>query len=148
MALIDKYTCTNCSFEYEYKDLIFYFDEDLERITIEQLTKASLEKAGKSPLSGRIDEAYCKHCDDTVRIYIITDRDNYTSLTDDKIKEKIDAASGDELYRIYFWQNGLSRDNNEDICPKCGKVLTWISDDSKCPKCHNDLKLEEIVVKD
>lgn len=148
MALIDKYTCKNCSFEFEYKDLIFYFDDDLEKITIKQVTKSSLEKAGKSSLSGRIDEAYCRECDDTVRVYIITDRDNYTSLTNDKIREKIDAASEDELYRIYFWQDDRSRDNNEDICPKCGKVLTWISDDSLCPKCGNELKLDEIIVKD
>lgn len=136
MALTEKYTCNECGFEYETKDDVFYFNRYITEIIEEPVSKKSLDEAGKSPISGRVDEGYCRECSEFVKIYIISNNDNYTSLTNEEIKEKILEISEDEHIRVYFFQDERSPENNDDLCGKCGKVLEWLYPESTCPKCN------------
>lgn len=136
MALTEKYKCNKCDFVYETKDYIFYFNRYLTEIIEEPVNKKSLDNAGKSPISGRIDEGYCRECKEFVKIYLISNNDNYTSLTNEEIREKIVELNDDKNIRVYFFQDERNRQNNEDLCGKCEKVLEWLYPESLCPKCE------------
>ena len=61
MSTIINFKCSNCDFEFQDRDLIFYIDNE-NNLKIESLSLEVSKTMEKSPLSGFLYENCCPHC--------------------------------------------------------------------------------------
>ena len=83
MSTIINFKCSNCDFEFQDRDLIFYIDNE-NNLKIESLSLEVSKTMEKSPLSGFLYENCCPHCNQLIRTFVVESDD--TQLTNDEIE--------------------------------------------------------------
>ena len=86
MSTIINFKCSNCNFEFQDRDLIFYIDKD-NNLKIESLSLEVSKTMEKSPLSGFLYENCCPHCNQLIRTFVVETDD--TQLTSAEIEENL-----------------------------------------------------------
>ena len=86
MSTIINFKCSNCNFEFQDRDLIFYIDKD-NNLKIESLSLEVSKTMEKSPLSGFLYENCCPHCNQLIRTFVVESDD--TQLTNDEIVDSV-----------------------------------------------------------
>ena len=86
MSTIINFKCSNCNFEFQDRDLIFYIDKD-NNLKIESLSLEVSKTMSKSPLSGFLYENCCPNCNQLIRTFVVETDD--TQLTSAEIEENL-----------------------------------------------------------
>ena len=142
MSTIINFKCSNCDFEFQDRDLIFYIDNE-NNLKIESLSLEVSKTMEKSPLSGFLYENCCPHCNQLD-----------TQLTNDEIEENlyefIEKESENKLdknnIKILFFdfKNTFYKERRaileNNTCPNCKNAMSLvISEKIPCPKCGEKL---------
>lgn len=136
MTRYSMFMCDNCNFIFENKDVVFYINDDLDKITEEPLGILSSRKMTSSKISGFVHTWYCIHCKDFVDEYDITS--NKTNLSSEDIEELIKKLS---IHSKIIFTNNLKNIYHRN-CPNCGREINSVWNYDKCPKCEKgNLKL-------
>lgn len=152
MSTIINFKCSNCDFEFQDKDLIFYIDNE-NNLKIESLSLEVSKVMSKSPLSGFLYENYCPYCNQLIKTFVVEIDD--TQLTTEEIECNLyEFIENDSEYNLdkknikmlYFdFKNSFYKERRaileNNTCPNCeNKMSLVISEKIPCPKCGEKLK--------
>ncbi len=153
MSTIINFKCSNCDFEFQDRDLIFYIDNE-NNLKIESLSLEVSKTMEKSPLSGFLYENCCPHCNQLIRTFVVETDD--TQLTSAEIeenlykfieKERENNLDKNNIKLLFFdFKNTFYKERRSvlenNTCPNCENAMSLvISEKIPCPKCGG--KLEE-----
>lgn len=149
MGFAKEKTCQKCGFKFsELDEISFYLNEDLTILTEAEargnLGYEVLDKVNKSPISGKLEEFYCKECDELVNFYIVCKNDS--GLSEDKVSELIKGLSEFKITEVIF---EIGRDLlfahtniDDEICPNCKHKIYGYFEMDVCPKCGDKQFIE------
>lgn len=152
MSTIINFKCSNCDFEFQDKDLIFYIDNE-NNLKIESLSLEVSKIMSKSLLSGFLYENICPHCNQLIKTFVV--EIDETCLSSEEIEDSlydfIEKDSENNLDKknikiLYFdFKNSFYKERRaileDNICPNCeNKMSLVISEKVPCPKCGEKLK--------
>ncbi len=153
MSTIINFKCSNCNFEFQDRDLIFYIDKD-NNLKIESLSLEVSKTMSKSPLSGFLYENCCPNCNQLIRTFVVETDD--TQLTSAEIeenlyefieKERENNLDKNNIKLLFFdFKNTFYKERRSvlenNTCPNCENAMSLvISEKIPCPECGG--KLEE-----
>ena len=135
MSTIINFKCSNCNFEFQDRDLIFYIDKD-NNLKIESLSLEVSKTMEKSPLSGFLYENCCPHCNQLEEnLYKFIEKERENNLDKNNIKLLFF-----DFKNTFYKERRSVLENN--TCPNCENAMSLvISEKIPCPKCGG--KLEE-----
>ncbi len=145
MGSIVKYECENCGFKFTDESLIFYLNEDKDKIVEESLTMKTSKKMDNSELAGYLYVGYCKNCDNFIKTYV--PEINNTNLNEKEIYNLIPDLIGNDLKFnkiLTFDFNKTSFQHRRKIllennCPNCDNHMALLIDDlHPCPQCGEE----------
>ncbi len=144
MGFAKEKTCENCGFKFsELDEISFYFNDDLTELTESEARGLQgyevLDKVSKSKISGKLEEFYCKECDELVNVYIVCKNDS--GLSEEEVSDLINKSSEFEITKVIF---EIGRDLlfahtniDDEICPKCNNKIYGYFEMDVCPKCED-----------